>query len=164
MKSTDLLARLEQSFSDAVEPVRKDLADVDEEIAKLETELHRLRALRTRGRQLLRTLDPDAPEVQTHRSEPGPGPMRQNGKPYAISEQKLTALADWLEEHREELEGELLAVTTVMERPDFALMSHQTLNVALQVSADRGLIRLDHVDAARGGRRVYMLNPKVATE
>lgn len=149
---TDLAARMEHAFADAVEPVRRELAELETRIAEDEARLERLRKLRTRARSLLRTLDPDAPELQ-EKGKPGRKAAAPVGNGYPVSDEKVEALVKWLREHPD-VAAERFSVPRLTEHPDWQkLMSHQTANAALQALTAQGRLRLDRVSGTN--RRDY---------
>jgi hypothetical protein len=158
MTAVDHAAEAEREIEDLFAPLKARDLEIEREVANLEEQIRKLRAVRVRIRSVIRTTEPDY----------GKRPFARNGKPNrpgelpkGISEERIQAFAGWLTDNADDLnamhDGEGFYASG-LERdwrdrlPDD--MKRQTdISKAVKVLHERGVIRLTSVGHA--GRRNF---------
>lgn len=139
----------ENLIGNPLRELRGHLTEMNGRIARAESELNEIKAVRNRIAAAVRALDPP----------PKPTPKKKNGAPVSVSEESLRQMTEWLRERGPDLNLDGFWVTGLDADPDFTIyQSDAGIRSAVKVLHERGVIALDRV--AQGGRRVY----KVVTE
>ena len=141
-----LVSDLARSFSDAlkgtVEPIRAQLAAIEESIVERETELRELRALRTSAQRLVAFVEP----------APKKGKAGAPARPKA-ADHTVDAIAVFLREHYPN--GNEFTARQVADDPGFTVASRATVTNALGQLADSGVVRLASI--GQHGSKHYKL-------
>jgi hypothetical protein len=148
-EKTNRAAEVHRELAALVKPLREQVGKLDSEIAVTEAELQSLRAARREAARALSILDPQP-------AEPKPRAKRtKGGAPGGIAPATLQAITGWLQEHKDELNGDGgFRARVTAERDDFTICSRATFDKAIPVLREQGVLVLDHVGGI-GGVRHY---------
>lgn len=141
--------QLQRAFANAVDPVRAQLAEIEQTITAKEQELTELRKLRTQANKVLYTIDPESKPAK--RASPGTRHPHNRG----VKVERLDAIEHWL---RENMDGEPFSIAGInnnRQRTGFDIVPHGTLAFAINALRDRGSIRFDRV--GERGTKLYRL-------
>jgi DNA-binding transcriptional ArsR family regulator len=143
-------------FRDALEasiaPVLELLKNARAEVARIETELRQARDRVKRAERVLFALDPSKKPTKSPKTSES---IRKDGS-YAVADATVDQIEKWIRElHGTE---ETFSTVSLEERED-APKSGATINAALRVLRDRGVITLD--SRGQGGRKNYRLTESV---
>ena len=150
-------ARLEKEVAAFMSPLREHFAEVEKEIDQLQKRISNLRRTREEIRKLVRVTDSSF-AVRPHTKNGSPKKKRQGHA--GIADEKIQALADWLQERATTLNkdkgfyGMALLRDYPPEESNLPFTNQSTLAKALRVLHDRGVIRLDGVGGS-GGSKFY---------
>ena len=139
------LLQLREQMQDILAPVHAQAAAVETAIAEKAAELEELRAVRRDIARLLNAANPGAkPGPPKKRNRPGG--RSQNGR-YPVSDAKLEAVIEFVKKHL--ADQETFRGPDIFKHPDWNEASHATVTKALDILADRHVIRLDHIGKDR---------------
>lgn len=129
--------RLDQELAEITQPLVNHLHEVEVEIEQAKRQLAELTIARRRLTAIVRGINPEL------------APTKSNGKAKAgISQTRLDALAVWVQERRDELNGNSgFSAGELFDNGQIAhiIKARSGVNIALRVLHDQGVIRLDHV-------------------
>lgn len=150
------------SVGKTLQPLRDQLALVNEEIERLDKRTKELREVRTEINRIVRMADPAAP--MPGRQRPDLIAQRKDRSHVGrVSPERLDALEAWLREHLED--GDAFTRPELNKREDFDVpIRGSNLNYAMISMVDRGVLRLDKVGgkgSGRGNTKVYSLVRRV---
>lgn len=154
---SELARGLLEAMSGALEPVKNVLAQVEDEIARRQTELEELRKMRTNATRVLGILDPDTKPTTGAKRK---GVRSPNSSTTRFAEEKVEAIEQYLRQHF--AEGEDVHVQLLDHDPDFKLSTRSNLYPILNALAERGVLRVDRLERITGtGRasKIYRLVP-----
>jgi hypothetical protein len=137
---------VDAALAEILQPLRDQAAAAAERIAALETQLDAERATLRRIDKVLRAADPNA-------ARPGPKPAKgsRSGMGGSVSDEAVEKVLTYLQAN---LNGDEFHATGVWREADLGMSSH-TVNAALHVLRERGLIRL--AKRGTGGSRIYRM-------
>jgi hypothetical protein len=134
--------------------LRATVDQLDAEVEAKERELREVREERAEVLRVLRAIDPTEMRGRTTKAVTK-RPATRPGYTPSVSQENQDALVDWIRAH--EREQESWTAAEIERHADFARlpMSRATINGALLVLSDRGVVRLDRV--TKGGGKKYKL-------
>lgn len=150
-------ARMAALQRDAAEPFRVELAEVEDQLKKLNRERDELLQMRGQLQAVLRKLDPTA----TPRKNAGGGNEARVQREHA---ERVTALRDYITEHADELQDgfTMNSVVAQLKESGGKAMTVATARAAIEQLRDEGLIRADKM--VRGGGMNWKLTTNGATD
>jgi phage host-nuclease inhibitor protein Gam len=129
--------RLDQELAEITQPLVNHLHEVEVEIEQTKKQLTELTVARRRLTAIVRGINPElAPTKSNGKAKPG------------ISQAKLNAVTEWVQEHRDELNengGFTAADLFDAGRITHIIKARSGVNIALRVLHDTGILRLDSV-------------------
>lgn len=134
---TSHVERLDQELAEITQPLVSHLHEVEVEIEQTKQQLAELIVARRRLTTIVRGINPElAPAKSNGKAKPG------------VSQAKLNAVAEWMQEHRDELNkngGFTAGALFDTGRITHIIKARSGVNIALRVLHDTGLLRLDSV-------------------
>lgn len=142
---------MRRTLDATLQPVRDQLALVDDEIARLSKELTAVRNVRQDLARVLRAADPDTPRPGIKH-----GQKLKTASGKGVSEERREAVHAWLLAHIRN--GETFYASALVTRPDWdesKLGTQSNLAKSLNSLHDQGLITLDRL--GKGGAKHFKL-------
>lgn len=150
--STTIVERLDEYSEPLLQAMKGLLKEARDEKAEARAYLDQATEAEKELVRRIRLFEP------TFEQDHKPGPKGNGGsqKKYAPSDEKVALVRDWLDEHREELNGNGgFTPGAIMEHADYAIASSSYTSTILRVLHDRGVLVL--AGKGRGNSPIYRL-------